>query len=254
VTKTNSRTNAGELTVLLPSWRLHLEASNLSPRTIRAYTDDGALLAAFLARQGMPTAAASIRREHVEAFIVAELARTAPSSAATRYRSLQQLFKWLDDEGEISGSPMAKMRPPIIPEQAVPVLSDDQIRCLLAACSGKGFRDRRDIAIIRLFLDTGMRLEGMGGLRYRASDADLSDVDLKSRVAGYPSCTPTSSDTRSRMTTKWAELHLVHHSALRVNARYLRRSVRCCGAPACRERRAATMTWDFMVPLDLMQR
>ena len=48
-----------------------------SPRTIRAYTDDGALLAAFLARQGMPTAAASIRREHVEAVIAAELEPTA---------------------------------------------------------------------------------------------------------------------------------------------------------------------------------
>jgi len=68
----------------------------------------------------MPTAAASIRREHVEAFIAAELARTAPSSAATRYRSLQQLFKWLDDEGEIAGSPMAKMRPPIIPGSRYP--------------------------------------------------------------------------------------------------------------------------------------
>ena len=51
----------------------------------------------------MPTAVLSIRREHVEAFIVAELERTSPSSAATRYRSLQQLFKWLDDEGEITG-------------------------------------------------------------------------------------------------------------------------------------------------------
>ena len=130
----------------------------------------------------MPTAAANIRREHVEAFIAAELARTAPSSTATRYRSLQQLFKWLDDEGEIAGSPMVKMRPPIIPEQPVPVLSDDQIRCLLAICSGKDFRDRRDSAIIRLFLDTGMRLEGMGGLRYSANEADVSDVDLRSRV------------------------------------------------------------------------
>ena len=180
--ETDSRTGVGELTVLLPSWRLHLEASNLSPRTIRAYTDDGALLATFLARQGMPTAVASIRREHVEAFIAAELERTAPSSAATRYRSLQQLFKWLDDEGEISGSPMVKMRPPIIPEQPVPVLSDDQVRGLLAACAGKDFRDRRDTAIIRLFLDTGMRLEGMGGLRYSTDDPDSSDVDLRSRV------------------------------------------------------------------------
>jgi hypothetical protein len=71
-------TSLGELSGLLPSWRLHLEADNLSPRTIRAYTDDGALLAAFLADQGHATVASNIRREHVEAFIEAELERTAP--------------------------------------------------------------------------------------------------------------------------------------------------------------------------------
>ena len=49
---------------------------------------------ALLARQGMPTAVRSIHRDDVEAFIAAELERTAPSSAATRYRSLQQLFGW----------------------------------------------------------------------------------------------------------------------------------------------------------------
>jgi site-specific recombinase XerD len=175
-------TGVGEITVLLPSWRLHLEAANLSPRTIRAYTDDGALFAKFLVGKGMPTTVASIRREHVEAFIASELERTAPSSAATRYRSLQQLFNWLDDEGEITSSPMAKMRPPLIPEKPVPVLPDDDIRRLLASCAGKDFRDRRDAAIIRLFLDTGVRLEGMGGLGYSADDPESSDVDLRSRV------------------------------------------------------------------------
>ena len=78
---------------------------------------------------------------------------------------------------------MAKMRPPKIPEKPVPVLSDDQVRLLLADCSGKDFRNRRDCAIIRLFLDTGMRLEGMSGLRYSADDPEFSDVDLTSRVA-----------------------------------------------------------------------
>jgi hypothetical protein len=33
-----------------------------------------------------------------------------------------------------------------LPEQPVPVLSDDQVRGLLAACSGEDFRDRRDAA------------------------------------------------------------------------------------------------------------
>lgn len=175
-------TSAGQITALLDSWRLHLEAANLSPRTIRAYTDDGALFARFLAARGMPTAVASIRREHVEAFMAAELERTAPSSAATRYRSLQQLFSWLEDEGEIPASPMARMRAPVIPEQPVPVLADDDIRRLLASCSGKAFRDRRDAAIIRLFVDTGVRLEGMAGLRYNPDDPRSSDVDLRSRV------------------------------------------------------------------------
>ena len=77
---------------------------------------------------------------------------------------------------------MAKMRPPKIPDKPVPVLPDDDVRHLLAECSGKDFRDRRDLAIIRLFLDTGMRLEGMAGLRYSARDPEASDVDLRSRV------------------------------------------------------------------------
>ncbi len=54
---------------------------------------------AFLARQGMLTADRTITGEHVEAFIAAELERTNPASAATRYRSLQQLFRWLGRPG-----------------------------------------------------------------------------------------------------------------------------------------------------------
>jgi site-specific recombinase XerC len=56
------------------------------------------------------------------------------------------------------------------------------VRRLLADCSGNHFRDRRDLAVIRLFVDTGMRLEGMAGLRFSAGDPEASDVDLRSRV------------------------------------------------------------------------
>ena len=68
-----SAPSVGELTVLVDSWRLHLQASNLSPRTIRAYTDDAVLFAAFLAQQGMPAAVSSILREHVDTFVVARV-------------------------------------------------------------------------------------------------------------------------------------------------------------------------------------
>lgn len=54
VTTTGAPAGVGELTVLLASWRPHLEAAGLSPRAVRGYTDDGALFAAFLVRKGTP--------------------------------------------------------------------------------------------------------------------------------------------------------------------------------------------------------
>ena len=101
----------GEPTALLPSWRLHLEASNLSPRTIRAYTDGGALLAAFLTARGMPTAVLSIRRERVETLSCQNL--SAPlASAATRYRSLQRraarVWRGPSCPGSQAGRPLAR--------------------------------------------------------------------------------------------------------------------------------------------------
>ena len=46
----------------------------------------------------------------------------------------------------------------------------------------------------------------------------------------------------------------MQHSAVRVSTRCLRRSVRPCGAFGLPGRRAAAVTWDFKVRLDLMQR
>jgi hypothetical protein len=44
----------------------------------------------------------------------------------------------------------------------VPVIPDDGLRRLLAACAGKGFEARRDTAMIMLLLDTGARRAEMG--------------------------------------------------------------------------------------------
>jgi len=116
-------------------------------------------------------------------FTAAELARIAPSTAATRYRSRQQLFKRLDDEGEISGSPMVKMRAPIIPESRYSSCRTTRSRACPLRVRAKTSAGRRDTAMIRLSLNTVGRLEGLVGLRYDADDPDSSDVDLRSRRA-----------------------------------------------------------------------
>ena len=154
----------GDLAVLTPSWTLHLRAANLSPRTIDNYLLAANQLVAFLSTSGMPTQASAVRREHVEAYIVDVAERRTASTAATRYRGLQQLFKWLLEEGEIADDPMARMNPPKVEEREIPVIATDDIRKLIGACQGQAFEARRDTAVTMMFLDTGARLSELADL------------------------------------------------------------------------------------------
>jgi site-specific recombinase XerD len=170
------RTDTGDVALLGASFRRHLLAANKAPRTIETYGDAVRLLGAFLAAQGMPLHVAGLSREHIESFIADTLSHSAPSTASIRYRALQQFFKWAVDEGEIPVSPMSKMRPPIIPESPPPVVSDADLTKLLKACEGKDFLSRRDAAMLRLLLDTGMRRSELAGLK-------VSDIDFDHSVA-----------------------------------------------------------------------
>ena len=87
-----------------------------------------------------------IGREHVESFIEDQLARWKPTTALTRYQAIRQFFLFAIDEGELCESPMARMKPPSIPEVPVPVVSDDDLRKLLKTCDGSSYEERRDLA------------------------------------------------------------------------------------------------------------
>lgn len=161
---------------LLPSWQRSLRAARRSPRTVQSYTEAAEQLSDFLVRRGMPGAVESIRREHVESFIENLDARFKPTTVGVRFRSLQQLFKWLLEEGEITSNPMERMRSPSVPEDPPDVLTDAELRALLKACDGTGFTERRDASITRAFIDTGARLSEVANLRL--ADVDLDDQTL----------------------------------------------------------------------------
>lgn len=168
--------SVGDLATLIPSFERSLRAANKSAKTIQVYGEAASQLLSFLVDAGMPTEASKIGREHVESFIEHLVATKAPATANNRYRALTSLFNFLVDFGEITESPMRKMHPPKVPDVPVPVLTEDQLRKLIAACEGKTWDDRRDTAVIRLFLDSGMRLSELANLK-------VTDVDLDMRVA-----------------------------------------------------------------------
>ena len=161
-----------DLRTLLPDWSTHLKARNVAPSTIASYRRCATNLVEFLATRGMPTTVGGVHREHIEAFLADMVDRLAAATVAKHYRSLQQLWRWLEEDGEIPVSPMAKMHPPAVPEQPVAILTDGELRALLDAAKGTDFVARRDTAILRAFIDTGCRLDEIATLTLAAVDFD----------------------------------------------------------------------------------
>ena len=159
---------------LAESFRRSLLARNRAERTIVTYLDAVSQLEEFLRAKGMPESVDGVRREHVEAFIVDLLTRVKPATAAIRYRSLQQFWRWCTEEGEVERSPMERMVPPKVPEDPPDVISVDYQRRLVKACEGQDFDDRRDMAIVRTLIDTGVRRGELAALTTGDIDWDLN--------------------------------------------------------------------------------
>ena len=156
---------------LLPSFQRHLLAKNRSDRTVTNYVGAAQTLEDFLLASGHTGNLEDIGRADIESFIVDQLKRRSPSTAATRFRCLQQLFKWLTIEGEVVDNPMDGLTAPAVPDSPVPILSEDELRALLKVTAGKGFDNTRDTAILRVFVDTGIRVGELVKI-------DMEDVDL----------------------------------------------------------------------------
>lgn len=130
----------------------------------------------------MPTNPAAINREHLTEWVNDLLVHWKASTALNRYRSAFRFFQYLVDAGELTVSPMARMKPPKVEEMEVPIIRDGDLNRLLKTCEGKAFRDRRDTALVLAFLDTGLRVSEMASLKLEAFfDAD-SFLDLDQGV------------------------------------------------------------------------
>jgi site-specific recombinase XerD len=166
-----------DIAELEPEFKIMLQATNRSPRTIGAYMAGVDTLRAFLVERGMPIAVDAVAREHVEAFYAWMLETGyAAASVKNRHDGIRQFFAWCEEEGELpeGRNPMRHVKPPRVPQNPPDILREDEIRALLAACDGRAFEDRRDAAIVTLAYDTGLRLSELAGIM-------LADIDIADR-------------------------------------------------------------------------
>jgi site-specific recombinase XerD len=167
---------------LLPSWQLALESDNKSPKTIKSYAASVRSLAKFLRDHDMPDDIEDVEPEHIRAFLVSERERTSAAFAQQHYRNLHVYFRWIEREGERTApNPMTRVGKPAVPESVKPFFTEAELSKLLAACKGQDFESRRDTAIIRILVDTGVRVSGLANLRFDAADDDRTDVFLQLR-------------------------------------------------------------------------
>jgi integrase/recombinase XerD len=163
-----------DLDQLLVSWRRHMTAEHKSPATIALY-DRG--VRSFLAWCEFRCAAKEFNRSTMTSFVADLLTGGREPATARAYQlACRRFATWLYEEGELDRDPLVGLKPPKLDAKVVPVLSTDQLKALLAACAGTSFRDRRDDALIRLMVETGLRAG-------EAVALTTEDVDLDAGMA-----------------------------------------------------------------------
>ncbi len=188
---------------LLDSWRIGLQAQRLADDTIRHYVDGSRLYLRSCADNGIEP---ELSKDNVSLYLAKLLAGgAAPATARARWAQLRRFSWWLEKEGERPTDELVTLAPPKLDTKVVNPLTDAELRDLIKVCAGKGFRERRDEAVIRLMAETGMRSGECCSLT-------VDDVDLprglvtvqrgkgnKGRVVGFGPQTAAALDRYKRM-------------------------------------------------------
>lgn len=172
-------TPPGANAAILASWELSLHGK--AEGTRKLYVRVAGWFVDWLVANGRPEAGPgdllAVTRQDAEAWFAAQRdGGMAPTTLRSRWIALRNLYGWLHDEDELDANPLARVRVEKVEPAPIEVLSPDDLKALLKVCEGKGFLERRDLAIVRLFAATGMRLSELAALR-------IGDVDLAKRVA-----------------------------------------------------------------------
>lgn len=215
-----AKTTPGTLAFYARAFGRSLLSQNRSIKTVSNYMGAIRMLEAQMLADGDDPTPANIRQDHVEGLMCAILARRdangqeLPGSAGTannRYKALNAFCNWLVNvEEELAVSPMRKMKKATETAAPVPVLSEATVKALVRACEGPTFRDRRDMAIIRVLAETGIRRDELLSMTLDDLDLDTNVVMVTGkgrRTRVVPFGEPTAKALRKYLKARAAHRH-----------------------------------------------
>ncbi|MEI2691569.1 MAG: tyrosine-type recombinase/integrase [Anaerolineae bacterium] len=197
-TKPPSKTKADfSLPTLIELFILSKQIEGRSPKTLSWYQANLTRFSDFLAGEHTPTLQ-EITLDNARTFVAhlqgkstrydehhmrpTEKGGLSPHSVHAYVRTLKTFGSWLVEEEYVEVHPFQRLKPPKLPDTMIEVLSDDEIRRMIAAISPDTVLGARLHAIVLLLLDTGLRASELCGLT--VANTHLQEGYVKVRGKG----------------------------------------------------------------------
>lgn len=164
---------------LVDSWAVALKADRKSPLTVRKYLTGVRLYLEWCAETGRP---AEITKAAVVEWVahLVDLGR-ADTTVAAAQQAVRLFSAWLAAEGERDDDPLRDLKKPKLDERTVHPFTEEELKRLIAACSGRSFLDRRDEAMVRVLCETGVRAHELLKMTVEDVDARRGAVVMKGK-------------------------------------------------------------------------
>jgi site-specific recombinase XerD len=172
--------NPMELKILIQGFKLSCQTEGKSLKTIEWYMSFLKRFNHFLENNDYSASIDRIEKDSIRAFILylQQEAKTPHTFKPLSYctvqgyvRTLKAFFSWLLREEYIESNPMLKIPVPKAPIKIVTTFSDDQVSRLIDTCNRSNGQGYRNLAILMLLLDSGIRVSELIGI-------NLDDVNL----------------------------------------------------------------------------
>ena len=183
-TKINPKKCSKTLPELIAYFELCNNSEGKSPKTVSWYSEILSLFSRYLSERQHSVEIGSIDIQLLREYVLhlQKRAKTragqniggrlSPVTVGCHVRALRAFFNWLYRENLTSANLSAHFKVPKAPSSLIMVLSDDEIKRILAVLDpavGEGFRDS---VIFMIMLDTGLRLSELAGLK-------LEDINME---------------------------------------------------------------------------
>lgn len=190
---------------LVQGFMLTLQTEGKSPRTIEYYEGNLRRFVWYAELVGWPSDAAELTEWHIREFLVyvasegqrwgrsgngseSSARRASPHTVWHYFRVLRVFFNWAVRERILKEPPLTNIRLKPPRPHVVEPYTDKQILAMLAICDrdyqhGARFLGSRNRAIVLMFLDTGLRLSELVGIRLQDIDVDRGLIKVVGKGA-----------------------------------------------------------------------